>query len=262
MTTQVSYDDVVAARELLDGVIVRTPMPQSRVLSELVGGPVYLKCENIQRAGSFKIRGAYVRIARLSEEERARGVVAASAGNHAQGVALASGLLGTKATVFMPEGAPLPKVEATRAYGAEVVLTGNTVDVALAEATKHAERTGAVFIHPFDHPDVVAGQGTIGLEIVEQLPEVGTIVLAIGGGGLAAGVALAAKTLRTITLIESDCPIGRAEAFLRQGRIAKRQGDDKNARMWARRAKREAPDDPEIDAFLAAVGERGVPGRG
>mgnify|MGYP002621238884 FL=1 len=196
MATQVSYDDVVAARELLDGVIVRTPMPQSRVLSELVGGPVYLKCENIQRAGSFKIRGAYVRIARLSEEERARGVVAASAGNHAQGVALASGLLGTKATVYMPEGAPLPKVEATRSYGAEVVLAGNTVDVALAEATKHAERTGAVFIHPFDHPDVVAGQGTIGLEIVEQLPEVGTIVLAIGGGGLAAGVALAAKTLR------------------------------------------------------------------
>nr|PZN45697.1 MAG: threonine ammonia-lyase [Actinomycetota bacterium] len=195
-TPQVSYEDVVAARKLLDDVIVRTPMQYSRVLSELVGGPVYLKCENLQRAGSFKIRGAYVRIARLSEEERARGVVAASAGNHAQGVALASQLLGTQATVYMPEGAPLPKVEATRAYGAQVVFAGQTVDAALAEATKYAERTGAVFIHPFDHPDIVAGQGTLGLEIVDQLPEVGTIVLAIGGGGLAAGVALAAKTLR------------------------------------------------------------------
>src|SRR5690606_40205135 len=119
----------------------------------------------------FKIRGAYVRIARLSEEERARGVVAASAGNHAQGVALASQLLGTQATVYMPEGAPLPKVEATRAYGAQVVFAGQTVDAALAEATKYAERTGAVFIHPFDHPDIVAGQGTLGLEIVDQLPE-------------------------------------------------------------------------------------------
>jgi len=195
-TPQVSYEDVVAARKLLDDVIVRTPMQYSRVLSELVGGPVYLKCENLQRAGSFKIRGAYVRIARLSEEERARGVVAASAGNHAQGVALAAQLLGTQATVYMPEGAPLPKVEATRAYGAQVVFAGQTVDAALAEATKYAERTGAVFIHPFDHPDIVAGQGTLGLEIVDQLPEVGTIVLAIGGGGLAAGVALAAKTLR------------------------------------------------------------------
>ncbi len=195
-TRQVTYDDVVAARELLDDVIVRTPMPHSRYLSELIGGPVYLKCENLQRAGSFKIRGAYVRICGLSDEERARGVVAASAGNHAQGVALASGLVGAKATVFMPEGAPLPKVEATRAYGAEVVFAGQTVDVALAEAVKHAERTGAVFIHPFDHPDVVAGQGTIGLEIVDQLPGVGTIVLAVGGGGLAAGVALAAKSLR------------------------------------------------------------------
>jgi threonine dehydratase len=196
MAVQVNFDDIVAARKLLDGVITHTPMPHSRVLSELVGGPVYLKCENLQRAGSFKIRGAYVRIARLSAEERARGVVAASAGNHAQGVALASKLVGTRATVYMPEGAPLPKVEATRAYGAQVVLTGQTVDVALAEAMKYAERTGAVFIHPFDHPDVVAGQGTLGLEIVDQLPEVGTIVLAIGGGGLAAGVALAAKTLR------------------------------------------------------------------
>ncbi|MEU4545357.1 threonine ammonia-lyase [Nonomuraea dietziae] len=193
---QVTLDDVVAARELLAGVVVPTPVLRSRILSEIVGGPVHLKCENLQRAGSFKVRGAYVRIAKLTDDDRRMGVVAASAGNHAQGVALASGLVGTRATVYMPEAAPLPKVEATQAYGAEVVLGGESVDVALARAKEHAERTGAVFIHPFDHPDVIAGQGTIGLEIVEQLPEAGTIVLGIGGGGLAAGVALAVKSLR------------------------------------------------------------------
>ncbi|MFF5206673.1 threonine ammonia-lyase [Streptosporangium sp. NPDC000396] len=194
--SQVSYDDVAAARELLSDVALRTPLLHSHVLSDAIGGPVYLKCENLQRSGSFKVRGAYVRIAGLTEEERSRGVVAASAGNHAQGVALSSGLVGIKSTVYMPEGAPLPKVAATRSYGAEVVFAGDTVDVALARATEHAERTGAVFIHPFDHPDVVAGQGTIGLEILEQLPEVGTIVMSLGGGGLTAGVALAVKSLR------------------------------------------------------------------
>ncbi|MBB2913399.1 threonine dehydratase [Streptosporangium becharense] len=194
--SQVTFEDVVAARETLADVALRTPVIHSHVLSGVVGGPVHLKCENLQRSGSFKVRGAYVRIAHLSEEERRRGVVAASAGNHAQGVALGSGLVGAAATVYMPQGAPLPKVAATRSYGAEVVFAGHTVDVALAAAREHAERTGAVFIHPFDHPDVIAGQGTIGLEIVEQLPEVGTIVMSLGGGGLAAGVALAAKSLR------------------------------------------------------------------
>ncbi|MEU7899004.1 threonine ammonia-lyase [Nonomuraea sp. NPDC049152] len=193
---RVTFDDVVAARDLLSGVAVQTPVLQSRVLSEAIGGPVHLKCENLQRAGSFKVRGAYVRIAKLTEDDRRNGVVAASAGNHAQGVALASGLVGTRATVYMPEAAPLPKVEATQAYGAEVVLGGASVDVALTRARERAERTGAVFIHPFDHPDVIAGQGTIGLEIIEQLPGTGTIVLGIGGGGLAAGVALAVKSLR------------------------------------------------------------------
>jgi threonine dehydratase len=156
---------------------------------------VYLKCENLQRTGSFKVRGAYVRIARLSDAERARGVVAASAGNHAQGVAFAAGLLGCAATVVMPEGAPLPKVEATRGYGAHVVLTGTCVEDCLSEALAHAERTGAVFIHPFDHPDVVAGQGTVGFEIVEQCPQVRTVVVPVGGGGLASGVAVAIKDL-------------------------------------------------------------------
>ena len=191
----VRSDDVVAARKLLRDVISETPVVHSRVLSETIAGPVYLKCENLQRTGSFKVRGAYVRIARLSDAERARGVVAASAGNHAQGVAFAAGLLGCEATVVMPEGAPLPKVEATRGYGAQVVLHGTCVEDALGEALAYADRTGAVFIHPYDHADVVAGQGTLGFEVVEQCPQVRTVVVPVGGGGLAAGVAVAVKDL-------------------------------------------------------------------
>ncbi len=188
-------DDIVAAREILHDVISPTPLLYSRVLSEQVGGPVYLKCENMQRTGSFKVRGAYTRIARLSGAERARGVVAASAGNHAQGVAFAAGLLGATATVVMPERAPLPKVEATRAYGASVILHGSSVEDALAEALLFAERTGAVFIHPFDHPDIVAGQGTLGFEIIEQCPGVRTILIPVGGGGIAAGITVAVQSL-------------------------------------------------------------------
>lgn len=165
------------------------------MLSATVAGPVYLKCENLQRTGSFKVRGAYNRIARLSGAERARGVVAASAGNHAQGVAFAAGLLGCAATVVMPHGAPLPKVQATRDYGAQVILHGSNVEDALREALAIAERTGAVFIHPFDHPDIVAGQGTVGFEIFEQCPQVRTVVVPVGGGGLAAGIAVAIKSL-------------------------------------------------------------------
>ena len=182
--------DLAQARERLRGVAYKTPTVPARWLSDLVGGPVYLKCENLQRTGSFKIRGAYNRIAGLSAEERARGVVAASAGNHAQGVALAASLLDVPATVFMPSGASLPKIEATYAYGAHIVFAGSTVDEALAAATEHSERTGAVLIHPFDHPDIVAGQATVGLEIGEQHPEVRTVVVCTGGGGLIAGVSL------------------------------------------------------------------------
>jgi threonine dehydratase len=191
--TSVSVDDVRAARELLRAVAVPTPLIPSRVLSEQLGEPVLLKCENLQRTGSFKIRGAYVRIARLSEAERAGGVVAASAGNHAQGVALAASMLGCKASVFMPTGAPLPKIAATRGYGAEVEFPGPTVDDCLVAAQKYAEECGAGFIHPFDQPDVVAGQGTIGLEVLEQCPAARTIVAPVGGGGLLSGVAAAAK---------------------------------------------------------------------
>ncbi|RCH67970.1 threonine ammonia-lyase [Streptomyces sp. SDr-06] len=189
-------DDIRGAQKMLSGVARATPMEGSRHLSSLVGAPVHLKCENLQRTGSFKLRGAYVRIAGLRPEERAAGVVAASAGNHAQGVALASSLLGVRSTVFMPIGAPLPKVAATRHYGAEVILRGSVVDETLAAAEAYAAETGAVFLHPFDHQDIIAGQGTVGLEILEQCPEVRTIVVGIGGGGLAAGIAVAVKALR------------------------------------------------------------------
>jgi threonine dehydratase len=195
-TTYVDLDAIRAARALLDGVARLTPVEGSRPLSERVGGPALLKCENLQRTGSFKIRGAYVRISRLSPDERARGVVAASAGNHAQGVALAASLLGASATVFMPAGAPLPKVEATRAYGAEIRFAGVTVDEALAAAAAFEAETGAVLIHPFDHPDIVAGQGTVGLELLEQAPDVRTVVVSVGGGGLVSGVAAAMKSVR------------------------------------------------------------------
>ncbi len=191
-----NLEQIKAAQQLLAPVMRRTPVVASRVLSETTGFAVSLKCENLQRTGSFKPRGAYNRIANLSAEERAAGVVAASAGNHAQGVAWSATELGIKSTVFMPTGAPLPKLVATKAYGAQVHLHGSTVDEALVAAREFADRTGAVLVHPFDHEDVVAGQGTVGLEILEQLPEVGTILVPTGGGGLIAGVAAAVKAVR------------------------------------------------------------------
>jgi len=208
----VQLADVQAARLLLAGVVRTTPLEGSRPLSASVGGPVFLKCENLQRTGSFKLRGAYVRIARLTQAERARGVVAASAGNHAQGVALASQLLGITATVFMPEAAPLPKVAATTAYGAQVRLSGATVDEALVAARAFEAETGAVLIHPFDHADVVAGQGTVGLEILEQCPDVRTVVVCTGGGGLVAGIAVAVKALRPDVRVVA-AQAGAAAAF-------------------------------------------------
>ncbi|OAZ39449.1 threonine ammonia-lyase [Microbacterium sp. AISO3] len=185
--------DLDAAAAVLDGVVTRTPMEYSEHLSDLLGVPVHLKLENLQRTGSFKIRGATYRLSRLTAEERARGVVAASAGNHAQGVALAAQKLGIPATIFMPLGVPVPKLLATRGYGADVVLEGATVETPLRLAAEFAERTGAVLIHPFDHPDVITGQGTLGLELVDQVPDIETLLVPIGGGGLIAGVAAAVK---------------------------------------------------------------------
>lgn len=183
-------DDARTARDLLSGVSEVTPVAHSRWLDELTGQDVQLKCENLQRTGSFKIRGAYTRIARLDPSQRSRGVVAASAGNHAQGVALAAAKLGTTATIFMPHGAALPKVQATRGYGAEIRFHGTGVTEALVAAEAFAAETGATLIHPFDHPDIIAGQATVGLEIIEQVPDVASVLVPLGGGGLAAGVAL------------------------------------------------------------------------
>ena len=181
------------AAEALRGVIVRTPLEDSEHLSDVLGAPVHLKLENLQRTGSFKIRGATYRLSRLTDEERSRGVVAASAGNHAQGVALAAQKLGIPATIFMPLGVPVPKLLATRGYGAEVILEGETVETPLRLAAEYAERTGAVLIHPFDHRDVIIGQGTLGLELWDEIPGLETVVVGVGGGGLVAGIAAAVK---------------------------------------------------------------------
>jgi threonine dehydratase len=192
----VNLEDINDAAKLLDGVIKKTPSISAGWIEKKYGVDVTFKCENLQRAGSFKIRGAYNRIALLTTEQRSRGVVAASAGNHAQGVALAAQILGIKSTIFMPEGATLPKYQATLGYGADVIFSGKTIDEALMAASAFSNETGAVFIHPFDHEHIVAGQGTMGLEILEQNPDVKTVVVCTGGGGLLAGTALAIKSLR------------------------------------------------------------------
>ncbi len=196
-----NFDDALAAQKDLVGVSLVTELRESRWLSEATGGDVRLKCENLQRTGSFKIRGAYTRMARLTDAERAAGVVAASAGNHAQGVALAAQLLGIDATIYMPEGAALPKVQATLGYGARVELAGLDVSGALLAAQERAHATNATFIHPYDHEDIVAGQATVGLEIIEQFAHVDTIVVPMGGGGLAAGICLLKERYPNVEIV-------------------------------------------------------------
>ena len=188
--------EIERARARLEGVARVTPVYRSATLSELAGRDVLLKAENLQRTGSFKVRGAYNRISTLSDDERAAGVVAASAGNHGQAVAWAAREVGARARIFMPQDAPMAKVDATRHYGAEIELAGKTLEDALAGAQAYVAQTGATFVHPFEDPVVIAGQGTIGLELVEQAPDAGTVVIPIGGGGLASGIALALRALR------------------------------------------------------------------
>lgn len=188
--------EIEEARRRLEGVARVTPVYGSETFSRLIGREVYLKAENLQRTGAFKIRGAFNRMATLSDEERRAGVVAASAGNHGQAVAWAAREAGLQATVFMPEDSPMAKVEATQSYGARVELGGEAFEEALAAALELAESSGATFVHPFEDERVIAGQGTIGLELAEQLPGVGTVVVPVGGGGLAAGIALALRELR------------------------------------------------------------------
>ena len=192
----VTADAVRDAARTLRGIIEPTPVETSRALSDIIGAEVLLKCENLQRTGSFKIRGAYNRISKLGDAERRSGVVCASAGNHAQGVALAAKLQGVDATVYMPEQAALPKVEATASYGADVRLVGASFAEALEAALEFARDAHRVFVHPFDHPDVIAGQGTIGLELLEQVPGIGTVVVPVGGGGLISGIAVALREAR------------------------------------------------------------------
>ena len=188
--------ELEAARDRLAGIARVTPLYGSETLSRLTGRPVHLKAENLQRTGSFKIRGAVNRLATLSDEERAAGVVAASAGNHGQAVAWAAREAGVAATIFVPQDAPMAKVDATRAYGARVELVGAGFEEALAGALEAAETAGATFVHPYEDELVIAGQGTIGLELAEQLPSVETVLVPVGGGGLAAGIALALRAVR------------------------------------------------------------------
>ncbi|MGH2730042.1 MAG: threonine ammonia-lyase, partial [Actinomycetota bacterium] len=209
----VGMADILDARRILEGIAVQTPLDRSRALSQEIGGEVFIKCENLQRTGSFKIRGAYNRIARLDEAERSAGVVAASAGNHAQGVALAASLSGISSTVFMPEAAAIPKVEATRRYGADVVLIGRDFGAAYEAALEYAHQHHSVFVHPFDHPHVIAGQGTIGCEIAEQADAIGSVVVPVGGGGLISGIAAALRELSPSTRIVGVQATG-ASAFI------------------------------------------------
>ncbi len=188
--------EIEVARERLSGVARETPLYPTETFSRLSGRSVFLKAENLQRTGSFKIRGAYNTIATLGEAERRAGVVAASAGNHGQAVAWAAREAGIPATIFMPQDAPMAKVEATRSYGGTTVLTGEGFEEAVAAAQAHVESTGATLVHAFEDPRVIAGQGTIGLELAEQAPEAETVLIPIGGGGLAAGIALALKERR------------------------------------------------------------------
>ncbi len=191
----ITIDDVNKASKNLENVAIKTPLTKAPVLSESFRSEIYLKKENLQLTGSFKLRGAFNRVANLSQEKRDKGVVAASAGNHAQGLAYASNYFNCEATIFMPEATPLTKVTGVKSYGAKVVLTGENFDEAYASATKYAKENNKEFIHPFADDDVIAGQGTIALEILKEVPQLKQIIVPIGGGGLIAGIAIAAKAI-------------------------------------------------------------------
>ena len=205
--------DFMEARERLNTVITKTKLIHSSVFSNETGNDVYIKPENLQRTGAFKIRGAYNKIAKLTEEEKKRGVIAASAGNHAQGVALAAQKLGIKAVIVMPKHTPLIKVEATKRYGADVILTGEVYDEAYEYAKKLQEKEGYTFVHPFDDEDVIEGQGTIALEVLDELPDADIILVPIGGGGLISGIASAAKLKNPLIKIIGVEPEGAASAL-------------------------------------------------
>ena len=213
--------DFVEAKERLSNVLVKTKLIYSSTFSKEFGNTVYIKPENLQRTGSFKIRGAYNKIFMLSEEEKKKGLIASSAGNHAQGVAFAAQKLGVKATIVMPKHTPLIKVEATARFGAEVVLHGEVYDEAYEKAKELQEEKGYIFVHPFDDDAVIAGQGTIALEILKELPDVDIIMVPLGGGGLISGIAAAAKLKNPEIKIIGVEPEGAASAIksLNEGKV-------------------------------------------
>jgi threonine dehydratase len=212
----VTLDDVKKAQQAMEGHVRPTPLYHSPNMSTQFGFPVYFKAENLQRAGSFKIRGAFTKLNSLTIEERAMGVVAASAGNHGQGVAFAASVLGISSTICMPEGAPITKIQATEAYGANVILHGQSYDDAYQRAVELQQEHGYTFIHGFDDPYTIAGQGTIGLEILDELPDVETVFVPIGGGGLISGIALAMKALKPNVRIVGVQAAGAPAIFLSQ----------------------------------------------
>ncbi|WP_295902964.1 threonine ammonia-lyase [uncultured Bdellovibrio sp.] len=216
---KVTFADIQKARELIKDVICPTEMSHSLSASKLVNSEIYFKFENTQRTGSFKFRGAYNKISNLTPEEKARGVVASSAGNHAQGVALSASLAGVKATIVMPENASISKASATRAYGANVVLKGEIYDEAYEYAQKLEKENGYTFVHPYQDPFVIAGQGTIGIEILEKVPDLDTVIVPIGGGGLISGIALAVKSINPkvrVIGVQSDRSPGMAHLFKKE----------------------------------------------
>ncbi|WP_347357273.1 threonine ammonia-lyase [Bdellovibrio sp.] len=216
---KVSFADIQKARELLKDIICHTEMSHSISASNLLKSEVYFKFENTQRTGSFKFRGAYNKISNLTAEEKARGVVASSAGNHAQGVALSAKLAGVKSTIVMPENASISKASATREYGANVVLKGEIYDEAFEHAQKLEKEHGFTFVHPYQDPYVIAGQGTIGIEVLEKVPDLDSIIVPIGGGGLISGVALAMKSINPkvrVIGVQSDRSPGMAHLFNKQ----------------------------------------------
>jgi threonine dehydratase len=216
---KVTLEDIRKARETLKNISQNTETDYSVSASKLLGCEVFLKFENTQRTGSFKIRGAYNKIINMTPEEKKRGVVASSAGNHAQGVALSAALAGVKATIVMPENAPLTKVNATRGYGAEVILHGEIYDDAYEHARHLEKEKGFVFVHPYEDPYIIAGQGTIGLELHEKLPDLDSVVIPIGGGGLISGISTALKALNPkirIIGVQSEQAPGMSQLFHHQ----------------------------------------------
>jgi threonine dehydratase len=252
--------DFERARERLDGVARVTPVYSTETISRLTGREVWLKAENLQRTGSFKIRGAFNKIASLGSDASPEGVVAASAGNHGQAVAWAAREVGVPAVVFVPEDAPMAKVEATRSYGARVEMTGARFEEALAAATDYVEETGAVFVHPFEDETVIAGQATLGLELIEQLPNVETVVVPIGGGGLCSGIALALDAIRpeldVVGVQAAGCLPGGSGFTIADGVAVKQPGELTTQILDEVVETRVAVSDEEISRAIVLVLER------